>query len=372
MDPCPCSNTASPQPAICNALLGYISASIQGATLQSIRRAVLGCFTPAEIHEAKSALVKAIPGDAKQILTEQLKSRRGSSIKCKEDAEVDDILEIFGALDNHKSKPVIHVPAAELFRLPKSAPEDMAAVQVMERIAKLEAQVTDLGNSFALSTIDNCSLKTRVAEVEKTVQKREHAQDAHCAAPPLRTLHVPDLQRRPADESAAMASVPKPQPMMLPPLRPDYYASMMKKKPGPPQWEKQKPQRSETRAMVRKATSKLRVVTGKKESTEGVRGSRPVKHLYVYHVNPGVKTDGMKTMIEQGGVEVRSIRQVSKEDWLHGSFKVTINQADIDRAMDENFWPEEICCREWLARIPWKSNDSAEEREPDNNDDGEH
>jgi hypothetical protein len=120
---------------------------------------------------------------------------------------------------------VIHVTAAELFHLPKSAPEDIAAVQVMERLAKLEVQVADLGNSFALSSINNCCLQTRMAEVEKTVHKREHGQDA---PPPCRTLYVPDLQRHPADVSAAMANVPELQPLMLPLPRPDEYASMMK------------------------------------------------------------------------------------------------------------------------------------------------
>ena len=51
--------------------------------------------------------------------------------------------------------------------------------------------------------------------------------------------------------------------------------------------------------------------------------------------------------------------------------KFTMNEADLDKAMDKNFWPEEISCREWLARIPWKSNENAEGQDTENNEDDE-
>jgi len=164
---------------------------MQGATVHSIRRATLGCFTPSEIHEAKSALLKTIPNDLKQHLADQVKSRRGSTTKPKEDAEVDDILDIFTALDQRKLIPVIHVPATELFRLPKAAPEDMAAVQVMERLANLESSVNGLRDTLTLSAIDNCSLKTRLDEVETIIKGKECTGAPHFAPSQLPTPHAP-------------------------------------------------------------------------------------------------------------------------------------------------------------------------------------
>jgi hypothetical protein len=105
------------------------------------------------------------------------------------------------------------------------------------------------------------------------------------------------------------------------------------------------------RSAVRAATSNLPVIT------DVVRGSLPAKHIYVYHVSPRVSADQVKDLITQGGVEVRGIRRVSKENWHHGSFKVVINQNDLDRVMKAEFWPEEICCREWLPFIPQRTNE---------------
>jgi hypothetical protein len=106
------------------------------------------------------------------------------------------------------------------------------------------------------------------------------------------------------------------------------------------------------RQVVRNATAKLKVVQGKRGGSDVVKGTFPAKHIYVYHVNPEVTSTNLKDLITGGGFQVRGIRRISKDDWLHGAFKVDINAGDLERTLDEDFWPEGISCREWMAFIP--------------------
>ena len=113
-----------------------------------------------------------------------------------------------------------------------------------------------------------------------------------------------------------------------------------------------------TRHMVRMATSKLQIVTGKRAKNDTVKGSLPAKHLYVYHVSPSTSMDDLKKHVVQFGVDVRGIRRISKEDWLHGAYKVDINAKDFSKVMDEEFWPQDVCCRGWMPFIPRKTDTS--------------
>jgi hypothetical protein len=338
--------------------------SLQCSTAANVRRVVLGHFAPHEIHCAKSALWESGLVSAEQT------TRRGSKTKSKEEFEVDDILDAMDELDKESVLLMIHVPASQLLRLPRLKAEDMHAVQMVERMKDLEELVNGLSDSLAMTASDNNKLKRRVDAMEMQLLQRDKKSDDKATNKmpihsnpwplPIPLQCVPEAR---LPNSTMNAHTPCPQP--LEPADPQAtfpkqldeaagrWTDVVRKSRRKANPDPRRPA-PVPRSVVRAATSTLQVVTGKRASTD-VKGTLPAKHIYVYHVSPGVSADQVKDLITKGGVEVRGIRRVSKEGWLHGSFKVIINQKDLDRVMTAEFWPEEICCREWLPVIPQKA-----------------
>ncbi|ELU16953.1 hypothetical protein CAPTEDRAFT_208027 [Capitella teleta] len=105
------------------------------------------------------------------------------------------------------------------------------------------------------------------------------------------------------------------------------------------------------RTDVKNATQQLRTVTGKSARDSELVGSMPAKHIYVSKLNTDITPDHISDYMRKKNIHVRQTRKVSKDEWLHGSFKVAINAEDLERVLDEEFWPERVCCREWLPFI---------------------
>jgi hypothetical protein len=136
MEQCQCEGGASP--VICNAVLGYMFCSLQCSTAANVRRVVLGHFPPEEIHAAKNVLWES------GLISAELINRRGGTTKTKEEFEADDIIDALVELDKDTTSFAIHVPATQLLRLPRLKPEDMHAVQVVEKIKDIEELVNAL------------------------------------------------------------------------------------------------------------------------------------------------------------------------------------------------------------------------------------
>jgi hypothetical protein len=106
--------------------------------------------------------------------------------------------------------------------------------------------------------------------------------------------------------------------------------------------------REENRSLIKLATDKLKVVSGKREGAS-IKSSCPVKSIFVYQLDPVVTGDEIKDLLAKENVPVRGIRRINKAGWFHGSFKVDINDKDFNRVLDEGFWPTDVCCREWVV-----------------------
>ncbi|ELU08678.1 hypothetical protein CAPTEDRAFT_205906 [Capitella teleta] len=94
------------------------------------------------------------------------------------------------------------------------------------------------------------------------------------------------------------------------------------------------------RTDVKNATQQLRTVTGKSACDSELVGSMPAKHIYVSKLNTDITSDHISDYMRKKNIHVRQTRKVSKDEWLHGSFKVAINAEDLERVLDEEFWPE--------------------------------
>ena len=332
-------------PAICNALLGFVVAGLQSSTAHSVRRAVLGHFAPEAIHEAKEALWKNVPSD----LIGKMALRRGSQSKSKEEFEIDDLLEALSILDKKDATPLVHIPATQLLQLPRLKPEAAVSMQVIERLSELEMRMDEMNSMLTQSAIDNRGLSHRVLDLEQRTTSSS-----------LSSYPLPDQRPLPPQSSGLLAGLRSQEGRSTGTANESAgesdkwsYAAKVKKPADPSKPKASTSKRNPvSRQLVRQATSKLKMVRGTGTASGPVTGTQPAKHLYVYRVNPDVPMDDLKNHIVKAGVHVRGIRRISRDDWLHSAYKVDINAKDLDRALEETFWPVDVCVREWMPYIP--------------------
>ena len=161
-------------PMINSPLLSYVHASLQTGTKEQIRRVVLGHFDPKLVTDAKNDLWASYA----DVLGEK-KTRKGSNSKSKYEFEMDDIFDAMDKLDALKIEPNFVVSATDLFLLPRTRPEEVLSISIIERLSTLECQmqriieeyVVDPCRSEIFSTLkdiahDNIALKKRIDALE--------------------------------------------------------------------------------------------------------------------------------------------------------------------------------------------------------------
>jgi hypothetical protein len=366
---------------VTNALLGYVFNCMHFSSVYNLRAVVLGHFSADAIHKAKETLAQHV---ASSVVGEAFfTTRRGSSArgkakartgkaKEKEEMELDDIIEAMEAMDKAGVSVEFHIPAFELHLLPRTRPEDLLSVTFMENVKRLEARVAALDTHAALSTEQMSILKQKVDHLETTA----HASGSSCVSPetiPMSSMHFPSLNAinsagtmsssmDPTSSAPVYSTRDKPflEPNHANPPR-SYSVALQKNSDGGTAipWTKVRKTRKSrpiNRTDVKNATQQLRTVTGKSARDSELVGSMPAKHIYVSKLNTDITSDHISDYMRKKNIHVRQTRKVSKDEWLHGSFKVAINAEDLERVLDEEFWPERVCCREWLPFIAKNSN----------------
>ena len=117
-------------------LLAYVIFSMQSATIDNIRKATLGYFTPAQISEAKDALWEN--SDCKIIITS---SQVSSNARPEEEAHLHDILCAINKLDAGSKMPCVVIDAYSLGQIPRSHPEELNNISLLDRLNRLEQRM---------------------------------------------------------------------------------------------------------------------------------------------------------------------------------------------------------------------------------------
>lgn len=104
-----------------NGVLAYIKAFRQRADTDSVRNHVLGKYSSSLIRSAKDVLWEGCSEDLGRLKLEK-KTRRSSSTRPQELADLDDILEAFNVLDDDNCLPEIVCSAEDLLQMPQLLP----------------------------------------------------------------------------------------------------------------------------------------------------------------------------------------------------------------------------------------------------------
>ena len=114
--------------------------SMQRATVDNVRKPTLGYFTPAQISEAEDALW----GNSDWEIIGEKPRRKSSNTRPDEEAHLNDILCAINELDAGSKMPCVVIDAYSLSQIPRSHPEELNNISLLDRLNSLKEAVSGL------------------------------------------------------------------------------------------------------------------------------------------------------------------------------------------------------------------------------------
>lgn len=127
-------------PIICDPVLSYIVFALQKGTVENVRKAVLCHFSMNQIAYAKCALWDTVDDQ----LLGKLQCRRSTKNRTEEEANIYDILNAITKLDKSGKMPVITIKAMDLGLIPRSHPEELNNISLVDRLARIEKKIEQM------------------------------------------------------------------------------------------------------------------------------------------------------------------------------------------------------------------------------------
>lgn len=157
---------STPTDVLLEPLLAYTVFSLQSATCEHVRRAVLGHFTNEQIVAAKDALWTKCDH---QIIGDKPR-RRDSLSRPEKEAHLQDILTALGKLDKAAKVPAVAILAEDLHLIPRSHPEELNDISLADRLNRLEHKISCLSEVVDRTMSENIVIKERLDQRESLTQ----------------------------------------------------------------------------------------------------------------------------------------------------------------------------------------------------------
>ena len=342
--------------------------------LRNIKRAITGYYAEADIVEAKHVLFEKC--DA--LVIGPIKERRDGDSRSRVDAHVQDIISAMNKLDKANTMPTFAIPSNLLYSIPKSQPEELNNISVIDRLAQLENKWTKCQELLDKSLCQNINLQDRVDKLEQTCRP-SYSSVVSVSTPPTIVpgpLHVnvarpvtqqpvqhqtvrkapPDKDRRLPyvhDVRNHVESIPRDflRPLDNPIHKTGSMDNVSDSGASGYQYQNQyqkKLDRQNTR-------SKRVIITGNRASegvSTGFKGApEPDRHLFVYRVDKSVSEDDISEYLTGKSVSFRSIDSISNPDAIFKSFKLTVAVSQYRQLFDGTLWPEGVKVRQY--KLPY-------------------
>jgi len=176
------------QDIILNPLLAYVHFSLQSGTSDSTKKAVLGFFPTEAIAEAKEVLHTNVNND----IIGTIQHRRNGDTRSRAMADIKDIIAAMLKIDSSSHTPIFAVPSYQLNIIPRSHPEELNNISVVDRLHELEQKWTRCQELIDQTVCENIALSERVGTLEKDSRPSYSAVTSRMSnlRLPLPTSHV--------------------------------------------------------------------------------------------------------------------------------------------------------------------------------------
>ena len=144
-------------------ILAYVHYALQSDTADTIKKAVLGLFTVNDIKEAKDILVQ----HADNSITGAVKSRQDGVTRTQSEADAQDIINAMIKLDRAPSMPIFAVPSLQLGIIPRSHPEELNNITLVDKLHQLDEKWTRCQELMDRAPCENMTLTERVTILEQ-------------------------------------------------------------------------------------------------------------------------------------------------------------------------------------------------------------
>ena len=157
-------------PIINNAILSYMVLSMQSSSAEKIKSAVLGHFVLEYIINAKDKLWAVVKPD----IIGRRKRRTDGTTRSEKEAHTQDIITALYQLDEADKTPDIVISALSLGSIPRSFPEELNHISLVDRLNQLEERFTCLSEVVDHTVSVNLTLREQMSIIQQD-NSRSHA-----------------------------------------------------------------------------------------------------------------------------------------------------------------------------------------------------
>lgn len=355
---------------ISDVVLAYIAHSLQNSAANHIKIVCAQHFSVDEIVQARDTLM--VKGDEKHV---KLTKRKNITSKRGLELTTSDIVDAVKTLCDEDCKLNLVVHFEQLGRLPHSMPNETCPISICDRLAKLEAKMHE---TEEVATVGHC----KVLALEDEVRRMQGPSYAVVSRPrpdpkpseaPERLL--PREQREPRPERSSGASVhpglsdarERNDPQTL--AKQLLTRSRMKPASSEQSLASSRPslydEGFDYDAEQKRRRRRQRIIKGQKSGGGGslVGAPEPLRDIFVYRLRKSTKADDVAQHMIDNEMEPQTIELVSHEDSRFSSFRVQVNASLLQKVLQPDMWPENVCVRRY-----WQKKKKEDKSPPDHRD----
>ncbi len=386
--------------AITQYVLAYMVDGLNTGAPANVLSAVMQAFTLEEVCDAKKVLFEKcacyndIIGD--------YRNRQTTNTRSNKQAHAEDIIKAIQLLDNNDSMPQITIAASDLHNIPRSKPEELNNISLVDRVNEMESVLNDMklfidSLSAANERIsedksrmedemtsmqikmdqlcaENAAIKDELAVcIKSTTSEMTDAEAAVISsflpnADATTANHIDNITSKennsPVLTYAQKLTVELPaknekNPKKIPDNRKTNVSNETKirnktaknpeskntsttnKSVSPKQDEVSPKQDDGFKVYTPRRSRNKRLIIGTKV-TEKIRGAPEASRSIFVRVHSSTNQEDLKDFIEGEGFDVRALECISHKDAKSKSYRLDIPKSQHKRAFDASIWPKEV------------------------------
>jgi len=333
-------------------LLAYVLFAMQSGSADLIKKAVAGHFSMDQVITAKNILW----ANCEDTIIGDKKRRRDSHVKSSKESHINDIVTALATLDAANKTPNIYLNAMDLKLIPRSHPEELNNISLVDRLNRMEMKLSNLQETLDRTVADNIDLRQIVEN------KKSYAS----VVSPRPASNPPPKYTRPRGEDPHNSSGRNQQPVTSVDIRPvtrsattEHGARDLSDRPLFDRLVEQDRSTDTDGFQVPRLAAKRirrrqppRIISGKKTNVTGtIKGApEPLRHLFIYRVDRDTVDNEVKEYISEQGFSVKEFKRVSNEEAKFKSFKLSVPVSEYDRLFDDEIWPTGFRIRQFTVR----------------------
>lgn len=352
---------------IMNPVLSYIVFAMQNGTVMNLKRAVAGHFPIDHISDAKDMLFSKCDIDI--IGSKKIRRMRDGDAKIKIDNEIQDIIEAINKLDKAEKMPIVVIRADQLHMIPRSNPEELNSISVVDRLNKMEQKMSQMQDTIDSSVAKNLELSDRLHAVENTTTSYAAVtkKNERIISNPPRDEHVHEAPNATSVQQSGLF-------VKLPtrPYKPDVPRIALQRTQSRLSVASNQSSTSHGFEQTRHERKRLKriskVITGKTPTNGNFKGApEPDRYLFIHRVDKTVDSSAIKDHLCKNNITVRDLVCLAHDEAKYKSFKLTVPVHQFSSLFDENLWPNGVRVRKYTPPRSHYADASGNEHAQNNN-----